>query len=577
MKTVNDNNTVDVRAASASYQMALWSAIAGGVFSAVVLALLIVNYVQIKVLDPIRAERLELMKVKLIGQPASAELLPQIRQLDLDIRSDRIRRQIFSRRGGYLLLGGLVILVAGLKWTAAVNKNLPMPEAVADKQALQEREAAMAKWAVAMGLGLFGVAALFIALRPQIDLAGDAAKISPYPSTAEIGKNWAGFRGPGGSGISAYTNIPVKWDGKTGEGIIWKMKVPLGGHNSPVVWEGRVFVSGAKKSKRQVYCFDAVAGQLLWTGDVSGSVGSSASIVDVSEDTGYVASTVVTDGRRIYAIFANGDIASFDFDGNNVWTKNLGSPDSSYGYASSLAMYQNLVLIQYDQGMVEDAKSRMIALDGFSGRVVWEVKRPVSASWTSPIVAKVGDGHQLITRGEPWVTGYDPASGAEIWRAECDATDVAPSPVYAGGLVFAVSPYNELTAVKADGRGDVTKTHIAWIADDGIPDICSPVSNGELVFLLTTSGTLTCYRCSDGVKLWEEDLDTNFMASPSLVGNRIYMLSEKGVMFIAEVGAEYKEVARCQLGEKVQACPAFADGRIYIRGKKNLYCIGNAN
>ncbi len=165
-----------------------------------------------------------------------------------------------------------------------------------------------------------------------------------------------------------------------------------------------MFVSGAKKSKRQVYCFDAVAGQLLWTGEVTGAVGSSAATVDVSEDTGFAASTVVTDGRRVYAIFANGDVGSFDFDGKTMWTKNLGSPDSAYGYASSLAMYQNLLLIQYDQGMAEEEKSRMIALDGFSGPVVWEVKRPVSSSWTSPIVAKVGDGYQLITRGEPWVT-----------------------------------------------------------------------------------------------------------------------------------------------------------------------------
>ncbi|MHC5060893.1 MAG: PQQ-binding-like beta-propeller repeat protein [Planctomycetota bacterium] len=577
MKTVNDNENVDVRAASASYQMALWSAIAGGVFSAVVLVFLVVNYVQIKVLDPIRAERLELMKVKLIGQPSSAELLPQIRQLDMDIRADRIRRLVFSRRGGYLLLGGLVVFVAGLKWTVVANRKLPMPEAVGDKQALQVRQACMARWTVAAGLGLFGIAALVIALRPQIDLAGDAAKIRPYPSIEEIGNNWAGFRGPEGSGISAYTNIPDKWNGKTGEGIIWKTKVPINSYNSPVVWEGRVFLSGAKKTKRQVYCFDAVGGQLLWTGDVSGSVGSSPATVSVSTDTGFAASTVVTDGRRVYAVFANGDIASFDFDGNHIWTRNLGSPDSSYGYASSLAMYQNLVLVQYDQGMLEDAKSRMIALDGFSGLVVWEVKRPVSASWTSPIVAKVGDGHQLITRGEPWVIGYDPASGAELWRAECDGTDVAPSPVYAGGLVFAVSPYNELFAVKADGQGDVTKTHIAWVGEDGIPDICSPVSNGEQVFLLTTSGTLTCYSLADGQMLWEEDLDANFMASPSLVGNRMYLLSEKGVMLIAEVGAAYKELARCELGDKTQACPAFADGRIYIRGRKNLYCIGNAN
>jgi outer membrane protein assembly factor BamB len=537
VKTVNDDNIVDVKAASASYQMALWSAIAGGVFSTVVLALLIVNYVQIKVLDPIRAERLELMKVKLIGQPASAELLPEIRQLDLDIRGDRIRRQIFSRRGGYLLLGGLVILVAGLKWTAAVNKLLPMPEAVADKQALQEREATMAKWAVATGLGLFGVAALFIALTPQIDLAGDAAKIRPYPSTAEIGRNWASFRGPQGSGVSAYTNIPDKWDGKSGEGIIWKSEISLPGHNSPVVWEKKVFISGANKKKRQVYCFDSDSGNLLWQADVASTPSSNDSSLEIDSGTSYAAPTVATDGSRVCAIFPNGDVGCFDFEGKNLWTKNLGLPENVYGYASSLAIYQNLLLIQYDQGMADDGKSRMYALDTFSGMTVWEVKRDVSSSWTSPIVAKIGDQSQLITRGDPWVTGYDPATGVEIWRAECGGTDVAPSPVYAVGLVFAVSPYNELTAVKVDGRGDVTKTHVAWVADDGIPDICSPVSNGELVFLLTTSGTLTCYRCADGVKLWEQDLDMHFMASPSLVGNRIYMLSEKGVMFIAEVGA----------------------------------------
>ncbi|GAH69237.1 unnamed protein product, partial [marine sediment metagenome] len=268
------DGSVDVKAASWSYQTALRSAIAGGVFSAIVLVLLVVNYLQIKVLDPVRAERLEMMKVKFIGESASAELLSEIRQLDFDIRRDWIRRRFFSRRGGYLLLGGLAVFVIGLKWTSTLRKKLPMPGAVEDKQAQQVREAAMARWAVTVGLGLFGVSALFVALTPQIDLVEDVAP--SYPSEEEVNKNWAGFRGPGGSGVSAYTNIPVKWDGKTGEGIIWKAKVPLRGHNSPVVWEGRVFVSGAKKSKRQVYCFDALTGELLWTGDVTTAVTSSS-------------------------------------------------------------------------------------------------------------------------------------------------------------------------------------------------------------------------------------------------------------------------------------------------------------
>ncbi len=575
MKTVNDDSSVDVRRASWSYQTALRSAVVGGVFSAIVLVFLVVNYLQIKVLDPVRAERLEMMKVKFIGESTSAELLSEIRQLDLNIRRDRIRRRFFSRRGGYLLLGGLAVFVIGLKWTATLRKRLPMPGAVGDKQAQQVREAAMVRWAVTAGLGLFGLSALFVALTPQIDLVEDVAP--SYPSMEEIGRNWAGFRGPGGSGISAYTNIPVKWDGKTGEGIIWKAKVPLRGHNSPVVWEGRVFVSGANKKKRQVYCFDALTGELLWTGDVTTAVTSSSEAVDVMEDTGYAAPTVATDGRRVYAIFANGDVGCFDFDGKSIWTKSLGVPDSTYGYASSLAMYQNLLLIQYDQGMEEDGKSRMIAIDGFSGRIVWEVKRPVSGSWTSPVVAKVGEQYQLITCSDPWVIGYNPATGAQLWQAECGGADVAPSPIYAGGFVFAVSPYEHIVAIKSDGQGNVTETHVAWSAEDGIPDICSPVSNGRFVFLLHTAGTLTCYQCADGKMLWEKDLDTSFNASPGLVGNKIYLLSTKGVMFIAEVGAEYREIARCELGEKTLASPAFADGRIYIRGNKNLYCIGKAD
>jgi len=170
---------------------------------------------------------------------------------------------------------------------------------------------------------------------------------------------------------------------------------------------------------------------------------------------------------------------------------------------------------------------------------------------------------------------------------KCLAGDIAPSLIYANGLVFAIEPYSKLVAIRPDGRGDVTETHVAWSIEEGAPDICSPVSNGELIFLLATEGLLSCYKVADGTRLWEQDLRENFLASPSLVpapasgdasrgsgGDKLYLLTDEGVILIVQVGPEYKELARCELGEECHASPAFADGRIYIRGLENLYCIG---
>jgi outer membrane protein assembly factor BamB len=189
-------------------------------------------------------------------------------------------------------------------------------------------------------------------------------------------------------------------------------------------------------------------------------------------------------------------------------------------------------------------------------------------------VTLVDDRYQLITCSNPLVIAYNPGDGTELWRADCLGADVAPSPVYANGLVFVIEPHMNTLAIRPDGHGDVTETHIAYKIDFA-PDICSPVSNGEMLFLLSTDGLLCCYKTEDGTKLWEKELREYFQASPSLVGDKLYLLSEEGTMFIVETGAEYKEAAKIELGEKCFASPAFADGRIYIRGKENLYCIGN--
>jgi len=614
----------DTEVTSQWYHTAVATAVIGGVFSLIVLELMLFNYFQRTVAEPKRADKLEELKIQLRQQPNDRQLIlwiqeldlqsvvdpnrakelealkteirdkpdderllsrlrrlhlqirqDRIRQLDLQIRQVRMRRWDFSQRGSYLLLGSVVVLLVGAKSASAYKKKLPAPQPQPDKRNEQVRKAIRARWAVTVGLITLGSSALFLATRPWIDFSTADMQAVSYPTMDEIEKNWPSFRGPGGLGISAYTNVPETWNGKTGEGIIWKSKVPLPGHNSPIVWDDRVFVTGADPNMREVYCFDALSGNLLWRRGVMNVPQSSTEPIEVMEDTGYAAPTAVTDGRRVCAIFATGDVGCFDFDGKKAWARNLGTPDSAYGYASSLAIYRNLLLIQYDQGTVEDEKSKLIALDTFTGRTVWETKRPVSNSWSSPIVAEIGNQHQLITCADPWVIAYNPTNGAELWRAKCLSGDIAPSPIYTVELIIAVEPYTSLVAIRPDGQGDVTKTHIAWSIDDGTPDISCPVSNGEFIFLLTTEGFLTCYKTADGTKLWEHEMDNDFLASPSLVGNRLYLLSEKGVMFIIEAGTEYKELDRCELGEDCYASPALMDGRIYVRGGDNLYCIGS--
>jgi len=525
-------------------------------------------------------KKLENLRIEISNQPEDEQaLLEEIRRLDLEFRRAMFRGRDFSRTGSYLLLTSLAVFVIGVKWADTFKKKTPAPQPRQGAASEQIRQAVLARWSVAAALGLAGTVMLLLAIGPRVDFSATDAAADSYPTPEQISRSWHRFRGPEGAGISADVNMPEGWDGKSGKGILWKTNVPFPGHNSPVLWDDRVFLSGGDANELQVYCFDASSGDLLWTGDVERAPKPGEEPFEVIEDggPGFAAPTVTTDGNRVFAIFATGDLACFDFAGRNLWTKNLGTPDSVYGYASSLEMYRKLLLIQYDQGDTQSKKSKLIALDGFSGRVVWEAKRPVANSWTTPIVARTYSGPQIITASDPWVIAYEPNSGAEIWRAECLAGDIAPSPIYANGLTFVIEPYSKIAAIRTDGTGDVSKTHIAWSLDEPGPETCSPVSNGEFVFILNSDGLALCFKAADGQKLWEEDIGEgkdSFLASPSLVGDKLYLLTEKGVMIIAEVLPKYKELARCELGEECCASPAFVDGRIYIRAAENLYCIG---
>jgi outer membrane protein assembly factor BamB len=394
------------------------------------------------------------------------------------------------------------------------------------------------------------------------------------PSPEEYRANWPRFRGPDGGGVSAKGDVPLTFDVKTGANIAWIADVPAAGFSSPVVWGSRVFLSGGDEAKRVVMCFDVQSGKLEWQTAVPKTEGSPDENPEVPDQCGMAAATVATDGVRVYAMFSNGDLAAFNFDGSVAWSKFLGTPKNQYGHAASLLTWQDRVIVQFDQGDADDKLSKLTAFDGATGAIVWQQPRPVGSSWATPILFDAAGKSQIVTLAVPWIIAYAPKDGAEIWRADFLDGEVTPSPVFAGGTLFVVSPSNKLQAIRPDGQGDVTKAHFGWMAEDGIPDVTSPVTNGELIFVLTSGGMLTCYDAKDGKKQWEHDFDDACNASPSIVGSSVCVITNKGTLIAVEAAREFKELGRSSLGEKVFASPAFAQGKIFVRGIRHLICIG---
>ena len=586
---------------NASYQLATRIAAVAGVFVLVVCSLLIYDYTRRIVKDPLDSAAYQALVSALDQQPTNDTLKAQIRDLDLHLRSEYFRQRAFTHVGAALLLVAVVVFLSAATTAVTLNRRLPAPNALSMPQDYEAAWTRLARWAVAaLCMVMVGIAiATIVNVRSELqdypeEAVATSTPVPPLqkidveasspplagaaetpPSDEEIGKMWPRFRGPGGLGVSAYSNVPETWDGKSGQGIVWKTPVPMPGNNSPVVWGKRVFLSGADKSRREVYCFDADSGKLLWQQAVPGTPQSIARPPRVNEETGYAASTTTTDGRRVFAIFANGDLAAFDFSGKLAWSKSLGLPENSYGHASSLAMHQNLLLVQLDQGSSRKPKSKLLAFHSATGKIVWQVDRPVPNSWASPIVIHPGGGDQVVTAADPWVIAYNPVDGAEIWRVKCLQTDIGPSPTFADGKVFVANDNSELTAIRADGRGDVTETHVLWKGEDGLPDTSSPLATKEFVLLLTSYGTLTCYDALKGDMLWVEEFDVDFSASPSLAGNRVYLISKTGKTWIIEPGREKcKRLGEADLGEECVTSPALLDGRIYLRGKTHLFCLG---
>lgn len=546
-------------------------AMAAALFSLILCILLVADFVRIQKMDPLNDPHLLQLRDELAGvTDGGAALAEQIRTFDFYARRAFFSSQEQRRMGGLLLLGGAAVCFAALKLSRLWKPELPKvgkPEPV-DHWELN----ALFRQLMAMTGILLVAVALFLAFAVKSDLSVILARTDkPAPSIVRIVQpsilpsmksNWPSLRGPGGTGVAHFTNAPTGWDVKTGEGILWKTEIPVPGFNSPIVWGSRIFLSGADDEGQEVFCFDADTGKQLWTKAVK----TAAKLPEVSKDTGYAAPTMTTDGRRVFVIFATGELAAFDFDGNPVWQKNLGVPENAYGMGSSLITDGERLFVQYDHRNAQ----KVMAFDCATGNPVWQTERK-HISWSSPALIETGSSPQLILNDEENVTAYDPVSGKQIWQVKCLGGEVAPSPAFNGkDIVFVANEYAQASALKLNGG----TPEILWQYEKYLPEIASPVAAENFFFIATSAGEVVCLDAATGKEKWKQELDEGFTSSPVLAGDRVYVIDVTGVVHIFAAAGEYKEIGTPEMGEPVFATPAFMNGRIYIRGDNNLYCIG---
>jgi outer membrane protein assembly factor BamB len=232
------------------------------------------------------------------------------------------------------------------------------------------------------------------------------------------------------------------------------------------------------------------------------------------------------------------------------------------------------LFIQADQGEPEAGESRLLALEARTGKTKWEVKRPVASSWSTPIVIQVAGQPQIITAGDPWLISYEPAAGTELWRARVLGGELAPSPVWAAGLILATSPGQALTAVRPDGAGDVTPSHVVWRTEQDVPDVPTPAATSDLFFTADSTGRVVCRETASGQTVWDHDFEVEFQASPLVTGDRLYLFAQPGRVFVVHAGRTFQQLGAFDMGDEVYASPAVSRGRLLVRTKQSLFCLG---
>jgi len=549
-----------------------------GIFSLIVALTMLLSIIQLKSFDPLDNPAITSIKEEYDKDPANPVKAEQVRALDLMSRKAYFssRRQVET--GSYLLLAGAAIFILCQRLIAGNEKSIPsVPGERHDQVSGKIRYTKYLAGTVAV-LTVTGIISSFMLRSSLPDLSGkntaralkqkekkeDSGRRSAGANFKPDDKNYPFFRGQDGRGIAGGSGYPVEWNGENGTNIKWKTKVPKNGKSSPVIWGDKIFITGAEGSDCEVYCLNKNSGEILWSVSASGIPGEPAAPPETDFETGIAASTAATDGKSVCAIFANGNLVCLDMDGNRKWAKNIGTPANVYGYSCSVIMYDGSLIVQFDS----NDKVSIMGFDTGSGELKWETLRRGRASWASPVVATYNGEPQVIINGNPEVTAFNAVTGKELWSIEVLTGDVAPSLALNSKMVYAVTDYARLAAIKP-GPGP----SIVWQDNMFTSDVSSPVATEDYLFVATGNGDVACYDAVVGDTLWTHYFMDQFYASPIVADEKVYLLDRSGVMHIVKAGPKFEIVAEPPLGEPSDCTPAFSQKNIYVRSRNNIFCI----
>jgi len=582
-------------------------AIISAIFIITFSIMLITNYFQVRGTTPLQTEVVETLK-ELNDQNANNPVLQeQIRQLDLLARRAYFVQMNHLMGGVYILLGMLIVFIVCTRLYFARSKDIPDKEIdPIDEWAIKTQARKYVLW---ITTGIAAAALIFVALTsPYLqtnnsenpDLMADLQETENAFSQEEptnleatieeletdtIEENsdneaeellveevaepvvskvtHSAFRGNNSNGISSAKGVPTRWNLSDKTNIAWKQDIPRKGYNSPVINGNRVFFSGADEQARELFCYDLTTGEKLWSLLADNIPGSPSQVPKTTEDTGLAASSVVTNGNQVCAIFGTGDIICADMDGKRLWAKNLGVPDNQYGYSSSLLMFGNFVYVQYDN----QNTSKVVALNITTGAERWSKTRNEKATWSSPIIAWVGQTPQLVLMGNPNITAYNPNNGEQLWTISCMSGEVGASACSSNGIIFGASEYSKMVAINgSDGS-------VMWESNEYLPEVASPVATRDNLYIATSYGVVASFDTQTGELKKEHELNTEFYSSPVIVEGKVYLFCTNGKMHIFSANNDFNLLSSFDTGEQTFATPAFTDGKIVVRTEKSIYCV----
>jgi hypothetical protein len=376
-------------------------------------------------------------------------------------------------------------------------------------------------------------------------------------------------------GSSLEKDIPVRWDGEKKENIAWKVEIPGKGHASPIVWDDRIFLVTCREDRqdRMLLCLDRRTGRTLWEQTVLHSP-----LEAKNKLNSYASSTPATDGERVYCTFLAGSdmlVAAYDFSGRQRWLVRPGEFHSKHGYCSSIVLFEKLVIVNGDH----DGDSYLVALDRASGKTVWKTPREnKTRSYCVPIIRDIDGRTQMILSGDKCVASYDPRNGRRHWIIDGPTEQYVASLVYNGRLLFMTAgfPEHHIQAIRPDGHGNVTDTHVVWHTKEGCSYVPSPIASadGRYFLVVADDGMASCFAADSGQRHWIERIGPHYSASLVTAGGLVYFLSDAGVTTVVRPGVEFKVVAENNLGEKCFSSPALSQGQMFIRAAGHLYCVG---